>query len=120
MQIIIMLYVTINFYLLICVYCKLHTLHVEYKRYIILTVWEVNTGRCLKTVPCGGVIRSVAWCPNQAISLIAVAADKKILLINPGVGDDLISSKTDQLLEIIPQSEKIGINNSIIKAILFI
>lgn len=81
-------------------------------------VWEVNTGRCLKTVPCGGVIRSVAWCPNQAISLIAVTADKKILLINPGVGDDLIINKTDQLMEIIPQSEKIGINNSIIKAII--
>lgn len=109
------LYLNIN----ICI-CKLYTLHVEYKIYIILTVWEVSTGRCLKTVPCGGVIRSVAWCPNQTISLIAVAADKKVLLINPGVGDDLISSKTDQLLEIIPQSEKIGINNSIIKAILFI
>lgn len=79
----------------------------------------MNTGRCLKTVPCGGVIRSVVWCPNQAISLIAVAADKKVLLINPGVGDDLISNKTDQLLEIIPQSETIGINNSIIQVILF-
>ncbi|GAB1862748.1 Ribosome biogenesis protein BOP1 homolog [Camponotus japonicus] len=74
---------------------------------MLLKIWEVSTGRCLKTVPCGGVIRSVAWCPNQTISLIAVAADKKVLLINPGVGDDLISSKTDQLLEIIPQSEKI-------------
>lgn len=61
-------------------------------------------------MPCSGVIRSVAWCPNQAISLIAVAADKKILLINPGVGDHLITTKTDQLLEIIPQSDVIGIN----------
>ncbi|XP_012525411.1 ribosome biogenesis protein BOP1 homolog [Monomorium pharaonis] len=72
---------------------------------MLLKIWEVNTGRCLKTIPCGGVIRSVAWRPNQAMSLIAVAADKKVLLINPGVGDNLITSKTDQLLEIIPQSE---------------
>lgn len=50
--------------------------------HVILTVWEVNTGRCLKTVPCCDVIRSVAWRPNQAMSLIAVAADKKVLLIN--------------------------------------
>lgn len=62
----------------------------------------------MKTVPCGGVVRSVAWCPNQNLSLIAVAADKKVLLINPGVGDRLITSKTDELLEIIPQSEIIG------------
>lgn len=68
----------------------------------------MSTGRCLKTVSCGGVIRSVAWRPNQAMSLIAVAADKKVLLINPGVGDNIISSKTDELLQIIPQSETIG------------
>lgn len=74
---------------------------------MLLKVWEVSTGRCLKTVSCGGVIRSIAWCPNQAISLIAVAADKKILLINPEVGDDHITRKTDELLEIIPQSETI-------------
>ncbi|KAK2580999.1 hypothetical protein KPH14_006052 [Odynerus spinipes] len=72
-----------------------------------LKIWEVATGRCTKTIACGGVIRSVAWCPNQAISLIAVAADKKVLLINPGVGDHLITTKTDQLLEIIPQSDVI-------------
>ncbi|XP_018302660.1 ribosome biogenesis protein BOP1 homolog [Mycetomoellerius zeteki] len=72
---------------------------------MLLKIWEVNTGRGLKTVPCGGVIRSVVWRPNQAMSLIVVAADKKVLLINPGVGDNLITSKTDQLLEIIPQSE---------------
>ncbi|XP_076245264.1 ribosome biogenesis protein BOP1 homolog [Calliopsis andreniformis] len=72
-----------------------------------LKIWEVATGRCLKTIPCGGIIRSVAWCPNQSLSLIAVAADRKLLLINPGIGDHLITSKTDQLLEIIPQSDVI-------------
>ncbi|XP_051166682.1 ribosome biogenesis protein BOP1 homolog [Leptopilina boulardi] len=72
-----------------------------------LRVWEIATGRCVKVVPCGGVIRSIAWCPNQAISLIAVAADRKVLLINPGVGDHVITKKTDQLLEIIPQTDVI-------------
>lgn len=87
--------------------------------HVILTVWEVNTGRCLKTVPCCGVIRSDAWRPNQAMSLIAVAADKKVLLINPGVGDNnIITSKIDQLLEIIPQSEIIG-TIKVIKLIIY-
>ncbi|XP_046752546.1 ribosome biogenesis protein BOP1 homolog [Diprion similis] len=72
-----------------------------------LKIWEIATGRCVNTIPCGGIVRSVAWCPNQAISLIAVAADQKVLLVNPGVGDHLITSKTDQLLEIIPQSDAI-------------
>ncbi|XP_076750011.1 ribosome biogenesis protein BOP1 homolog isoform X2 [Xylocopa sonorina] len=72
-----------------------------------LKIWEVSTGRCVKSIPCGGIIRSVAWCPNQSLSLIAVAADKKVLLINPGVGDHLITNKTNQLLEIIPQNDVI-------------
>ncbi|KAJ8670300.1 hypothetical protein QAD02_001559 [Eretmocerus hayati] len=72
-----------------------------------LRIWEISTGRCVKVVDCGGVIRSVAWCPNQNLPLIAVAADHKVFLINPGVGDHLILSKADKLLEIIPQSDTI-------------
>lgn len=65
-------------------------------------------------------MRAVAWCPNQALSLIAVAAEKKVLLINPGTGDHLITSKTDKLLEIIPQSETMGEWNEIkLKNVLF-
>ena len=37
-----------------------------------------------------------------------MAADQKVLLINPGVGDHLITNKADKLLEIIPQSDVIG------------
>ena len=84
-------------------------LYIIYNNVHRFTVWEIATGRCIKTIPCGGIIRSVAWCPNQSLSLIAVAAEKKVLLINPDVGDHLITNKTNQLLEIIPQSDVIGI-----------
>lgn len=92
-------------------YTKYCTLYIVTKFVVIncLIVWEIATGRCVKTIPCGGIIRSIAWSPNQSLSLIAVAADKKILLINPGIGDHLITNKTNQLLEIIPQSDIIGI-----------
>ncbi|XP_011498844.1 PREDICTED: ribosome biogenesis protein BOP1 homolog [Ceratosolen solmsi marchali] len=72
-----------------------------------LRIWEISTGRCVKVVNCGGTVRSVAWCPNQNLPLIAVAADQRVLLINPGVGDHVISKKADKLLEIIPQSDVI-------------
>ncbi|CAK9832887.1 Ribosome biogenesis protein BOP1 homolog [Anthophora retusa] len=74
---------------------------------MVLRIWEIATGRCVKKIPCGGIIRSVAWCPNQSLSFIAVAAERKVLLINPGVGDRLITSKADQLLEIVPQDDVI-------------
>ena len=63
-----------------------------------LKVWEVATGRCLRTWDCGGVVRSVAWCPNTALSLVAVAVDTSVHLINTGLGDKLVNSRTAELL----------------------
>jgi ribosome biogenesis protein ERB1 len=76
--------------------------------FYVVSVWEVSTGRCLRTIPVGGVVRSVSWCPNQALALIAVAADRKVLLVNPGVGDHLICSKTDSLLDEAPEQDVVG------------
>ncbi|KAI5738947.1 hypothetical protein M8J77_013036 [Diaphorina citri] len=67
-------------------------------------VWEIATGRCVRTIPVGGVVRSVQWCPNTALSLLAVAADRKLLVINPKVGDILVSTKTDDLMSDPPEN----------------
>lgn len=34
--------------------------------------WEVCTARCMKTLPVGGVVKSVAWNPNPTVCLVAV------------------------------------------------
>nr|NVI69941.1 putative ribosome biogenesis protein BOP1 homolog [Cucujiformia] len=68
-------------------------------------IWEVNTGRCLKTIKTDDVVRSVEWCPNAALSLVLVASGKRVLLINPHVGDYLVCSKTDSVLQESPASE---------------
>lgn len=36
-------------------------------------LWEVATARCMRTVPVGGVVKSVSWNPNPTICLVAVA-----------------------------------------------
>lgn len=74
---------------------------------LTIKVWEVSTGRCLRTINVGGVVRSVCWCPNQALSIVAVAADRKLLLINPGVGDSLVIAKTDLLLKEEPEDSSV-------------
>jgi len=53
----------------------------------------------MKTFEVGGTVRSVQWCPNTGVSLIAVAADRKLLIINPGVGKEMVVERTDSLLE---------------------
>ncbi|RZF44656.1 hypothetical protein LSTR_LSTR000608 [Laodelphax striatellus] len=76
--------------------------------------WELSTGRCLKTIPVEGVVRCVRWCPNQTLSLVAVAADNKCYIINPGLGDSLVVSKTDTLLKEPPP--EVGIIPDRVKA----
>ncbi|XP_045465857.1 ribosome biogenesis protein BOP1 homolog [Harmonia axyridis] len=61
-------------------------------------IWEVCTARCLKTIKTDDVVRSVEWCPNAGLSLILVASGKRVLLINPHVGDAMVASKTDSVL----------------------
>nr|MBE5724382.1 putative ribosome biogenesis protein BOP1-like protein [Cucujiformia] len=70
-------------------------------------IWEVNTGRCLKIINTDDVVRSVEWCPNAALSLILVASGKNVFLINPHVGDYLVCSKTDSLLQEAPPTQSI-------------
>ncbi|NWI20106.1 BOP1 protein, partial [Crypturellus soui] len=35
--------------------------------------WEVSTARCVRSLPVAGVVKSVAWNPNPAVCLVAVA-----------------------------------------------
>ncbi|XP_074059186.1 ribosome biogenesis protein BOP1 [Macrotis lagotis] len=69
-------------------------------------LWEVTTGRCLKTIPVSGVVKSIAWNPNPTIGLVAVAVAESVLLLNPGLGDLSVTSSTDQLLSAFSPPEE--------------
>ncbi|MCI4392300.1 hypothetical protein PGIGA_G00144370 [Pangasianodon gigas] len=68
--------------------------------------WEVSTARCLKTVEVSGAVKSVAWSPNPAVCLVAVSYGETVVLINPGLGDKLICSATDQLISSYEEPEE--------------
>lgn len=69
-------------------------------------LWEVATARCMKTVPVGGVVKSVAWNPHPTMCLVAVAVEDAVLLLNPALGDRLAVGSTDQLLEAFTPPEE--------------
>lgn len=52
-------------------------------------------------------MRSVAWCPNAKISLIAIASGQKLILLNPKVGDKMLTKKTDDVLTEAPKSDQL-------------
>ncbi|EDW77174.1 uncharacterized protein Dwil_GK22227 [Drosophila willistoni] len=77
-------------------------------------IWEIATGRCIRTIETEDVVRCVAWCPNAKLSIIAVATGSRLLLVNPKVGDKLLIKKTDDLLAEEPSNQDI-IDNERIK-----
>ncbi|XP_072531109.1 ribosome biogenesis protein bop1 [Salminus brasiliensis] len=68
--------------------------------------WEVSTARCLKTVEVSGAVKSVAWSPNPAVCLVAISYGETVVLLNPGLGDRLICSATDQLISSYEEPEE--------------
>lgn len=70
-----------------------------------LRIWEINTGRCLRTVEIGEPIQRVAFCPNVALSLIAVVSGRMLYLINSRVGDILNVTRTDEALSEAPPQD---------------
>ena len=49
-----------------------------------LRLWEVRTGRCLRSWDLGAPVHSVAWCPNSALQLLAAAVGSSVVLLAPG------------------------------------
>jgi ribosome biogenesis protein ERB1 len=51
------------------------------------------------------VVRTVAWCPNAKLSLIAIASGQGMLLTNSKVSDKLLIKKTDDILMEAPKTD---------------
>ncbi|XP_061197281.1 ribosome biogenesis protein bop1-A-like [Saccostrea echinata] len=75
--------------------------------------WEVSTGRCMKYVSMekenignSSCVKCVAWNPNPDVSLVAVAVGLSVLLINPGLGDKMVTINTDNVINSPPASEE--------------
>ncbi|KAL4703128.1 hypothetical protein ACJJTC_000187 [Scirpophaga incertulas] len=78
-----------------------------------LKVWELSTGRCLRTLAvgevgeAGQVVEAVVrarWCPARGLSLAGAAAGRRLVLLNPGsdVGAHRVAARTDRLLATPP------------------
>lgn len=60
--------------------------------------WDVHTGRCLRVLKMDDDISVTTWCPNKAISVVAIAFGTTVWLVNPGLGADQICTGTDEIL----------------------
>lgn len=65
--------------------------------------WEVLTGRCWRSIKFDTPVKLVAWCPNPALSVVAVVTSKQIFLLNSLVGDSGIVEDTENMFKYIEE-----------------
>lgn len=69
--------------------------------------WEILTGRCWRTIKFDSPVRIVSWCPNAAISVVAVVTSKSIYMMNSQVGGSDVVKDTDLLFETISSKKEL-------------
>jgi ribosome biogenesis protein ERB1 len=65
-----------------------------------LRLWEVASGRCMRTWDLGAPVVCVAWCPAAATRLLAAAAGKSLLLLPSGVGGEAAAAAAAEALRL--------------------
>ncbi|KAF0307472.1 Ribosome biogenesis protein bop1 [Amphibalanus amphitrite] len=80
-----------------------------------LRIWEISTGRCMKTVEFKEPVTAVAWNPNPKLSVVAAASGKRVYMVNHGLGDRAAAASADGVFRAPPErddttvrSQKVG------------
>ncbi|KFK37303.1 hypothetical protein AALP_AA4G239700 [Arabis alpina] len=63
-------------------------------------IWEVETGRCLKTWQFDEAVKCVAWNPLSDFSILAVAMGRDLIILNTELGTDEEQSNIKELLNL--------------------
>lgn len=61
-------------------------------------IWEVSTGRCLRTYTLDEPVNFVCWNPNKTLGMLAAAYGENVVIFKPDVHNDEVNETTDILL----------------------
>jgi ribosome biogenesis protein ERB1 len=51
-----------------------------------MRLWEVRSGRCVRTWDLGGPVQCVAWCPMPGPRLLSACVGSKLIMVHAGLG----------------------------------
>jgi len=57
--------------------------------------WEVSTCKCVKQLSVDATVHSIKWNPVEEVPLLVAAVENNLLVINPDLGDKLLSKNVD-------------------------
>ncbi|BBN03750.1 ribosome biogenesis protein ERB1 [Marchantia polymorpha subsp. ruderalis] len=70
-------------------------------------IWEVQTGRCRKIWEMGSAVKQIAWNPNPQISILAVAVENEVVLVNSETGPEEDEANLLTLLTVVQKPKAV-------------
>ncbi|KAG6550611.1 hypothetical protein Mapa_007864 [Marchantia paleacea] len=70
-------------------------------------IWEVQTGRCQKLWEMGSAVKQIAWNPNPQISILAVAVENEVVLVNSETGPEEDEANLLNLLTVVKKPKAV-------------
>jgi ribosome biogenesis protein ERB1 len=61
-------------------------------------IWEVSSGRNMKTFKMESPVMSIGWNPNKTLSMLAVSTGNTVILLNPSVANELQQDTTKEII----------------------
>ncbi|GAX73046.1 hypothetical protein CEUSTIGMA_g499.t1 [Chlamydomonas eustigma] len=65
-----------------------------------MKLWEVRSGRCVRTWQMGAAVHSVAWCPIEAARVVSACVGNKLVMVHAGVGGKTSAEAASDLLKL--------------------
>lgn len=67
-------------------------------------IWEVSTGRCLRSFDVEGAVKHVSWNPSNKLFLLGIVFEKNVVFLNPEtyLVDKVVVNQTNQIFKYEP------------------
>ena len=71
----------------------------------MLSVWEISTGRCLRSFDIEAAVKWVAWNPSTKLFLLAIVIENKVIFLNPEtyLMDKIVVQQTNSVFREEPE-----------------
>lgn len=66
---------------------------------LTVKVWEISSGRCFTTIKMDEPVMGIEWNPNKGLSMLAIATECKIVLVDPRVATGTIQEATVEIIK---------------------
>ncbi|KAA0191939.1 hypothetical protein HAZT_HAZT011102 [Hyalella azteca] len=82
-------------------------------------IWEISSGRCIRTLDVGDAVTCLQWNPNSRVLVLAVCVGSCVVMINPEsyLTEAAVVTRTNALFMVPPEQGDYEVNKKVQRAV---